>query len=95
MRWELLFVCLAHCSGLLASLRKVLLNFLAMTEVVANHRIQIGKRDRRILLSDFFCCRTIQECTDDHIQGDTCAAQAQDTVNIVCQGNSLDESLLW
>jgi hypothetical protein len=66
---------------------KVLVQFIRMLQVVADHLIHIGEPQTIVLLANLFGCRATVKCPDDDIERHPSAADAVHSQSVFGQWN--------
>jgi len=63
-------------------LDEVVVDFLPVTQIVADRRIDIGERERRVLLNDLFGGRAVVKGANDRLKRHACPSDAHDPIGV-------------
>jgi hypothetical protein len=73
---------MADLLGLVGSLTQICLDLGGVAQIIADHGIDIGELQGRILLSDLFGGRPVGKCQNDCIQGNARLSNSHHTICI-------------
>jgi len=89
LRVESAFILIAHWLASSGALRQVVCDIRLVPKKVAQHGVNVGQREGRVLLRDFFCGSTVPKSFHHGIQRHASTAQAENAFAIRVEGNGL------
>lgn len=72
-----------------AALGQVSVDFRGMAQAIRDHLIDVGQRDRGILLHDLLCCSALPKCGKDGVERNSRTPHSHDTICVLYERNRL------